>query len=114
MNIFSKFYHYLQLREAVKQADKAHLLNGQRFYVMPAQDGKLIVIDRRNFRALKSKHYINRDTNLHDMLSECFYFTPHRNGDGYILPTTRRQKVIQYFQWVEAMKQLKKKKGSTQ
>ncbi len=48
MNIFKKIRASLRLREAVRQADKAHRENGQRYYVMPTSgvSGQLVIMDR--------------------------------------------------------------------
>ena len=67
MNIFLKIHAFLQLRQAVKLADKCHAEDGGRYYVMPTfnrtKGGKrkhaLAVIDRSNFRKLKQKHSLN-------------------------------------------------------
>lgn len=86
-------------------ADKAHRQNGQRYYVMPQHYSggrKLIVMDRYNFRRLKMKHYIHRDARVFDIVRECFYCTPYRDGNRFLAPEDRRKKVIQYFAWVEA------------
>ena len=108
MNIFKKFYYGLRLREAARKADKQHELFGNRFYVMPAADGRLIIMDKKNFRRLKHKHYISRDVSTADLMRECFYFTPFRNGDGFITNSQRQLKAKQYFDWIQATT----KKGS--
>lgn len=105
MNIFRKFKASLRLREAVKMADKAHNRTGQRYYVMPQHHSggkKLIVMDRYNFRRLKLKHYIHTDARIFDLVRECFYCTPYRNGNQFLSKENRKKKVIQYFAWVEA------------
>lgn len=105
MNIFRKFKASLRLREAIKMADKAYRQSGQRYYVMP-QHGtggrKLIVMDRFNFRRLKMKHYIHHNARVADLVRECFYCTPYRDGNQFLAPADRRKKVLQYFAWVEA------------
>lgn len=108
MNIFRRFKNYLQLREAVRQADKAHAENGDRYYVMPSKDGKLIIMDRKNFRKLKQKGYISRKANVNDLVSESFYFTSYANGGGYLPEPYRVAKVKSYFSWCEAIHKLKK------
>ena len=112
MNIVKKFFASLRLREAIKVADKAHKENGQRYYVMPVygSGGKLMVVDRKNFRLMKQKHYINRDARVFDLVRECFYCTAYRNGDQYLNAEARRHKVKQYFAWVDVDRREKKKK----
>lgn len=112
MNMYQKFVAYLQLREAVNKADRAHEKDGERYYVMPTKNGKLVVLDRANFRTLKRKHYISYKATQRDMLNECFYFTPYRNGDGYITRDGLKKKTAQFYSWSDAMRKLKKGKAS--
>lgn len=114
MNIFQQFFAYLRLREAVRKADEAYQKTGKRHYVMPSFGGdrKLLVIDRSNFRILKRKGYITYKALVHDMMLESFYFTPHRDGSGWLTDKDRRRKVRQYFSWytaeIKAAKERKK------
>lgn len=113
MNVFRKWVAYLQLREAVIRADRAHEENGARYYVLPWQttDGKpkLIIMDRKNFRILRSKHYISRNVRMNDLWVECFYFTPRANGEGRITEELRKRKVTQFLAWRQA--HAKRRKG---
>lgn len=110
MNIFKQIKAYLRLREAVRKADKSHSENGQRYYVMPQSDasGKLVIMDRNNFRKLKQKHYINYNTFVRDLEVECFYCTPYRNGTGQLSAEAAAWKKKQYFSWLEAIDKAKK------
>lgn len=110
MNIFRKIKASLRLREAVRQADKAHSENGGRYYVMPTSgtSGQLVIMDRANFRKLKQKGYVNRKTFVNDLEAECFYCTPYRNGMGELSSAVITMKRKQYFSWLEALKKLKK------
>ena len=116
-NPFKQFVDYLRYREAVKKADKAHAKTGERYYVMPAlvPEGspsgiKLLVMDRFNFRKLKQKGYINNRANVRDLISECFYCTPYRNGDGYLDARGRRIKLSLYFSYCQTTRTLRKQK----
>lgn len=82
MNIFKKIKAETVYSLAVRKADNAHSENGERYYVMPSEDGRLVIVDRRNFRILKRKNYISKDASVADMQRECFYCTPYRNGNG--------------------------------
>lgn len=107
MNIFQKLHARLQLSQAVKLADKMHEADGGRYYVMPTfnrtKSGKrkhaLAVIDRANFRKLKQKHYISQRASVADLLRECFYHTPHRDGSGAIPKYKLEEKLAQYYRW---------------
>lgn len=111
MNIFRKFLASLQLREAIKKAEEAHRCYGHRFYVMPTFNGsgKLVIMDRKNFRGLKQKHYINQAARVSDLRTECFYFTDDRAGN-YLSAADRDRKVRQFFAWVEADRKARKER----
>lgn len=96
---WAKIKASLRLREAMRQADKAHSENGHRYYVMPTS-GQLVIMDRNNFRKLKQKHYIKYDTFVRDLEAECFYCTPYRNGMGELSSEVIALKRKQYFSWV--------------
>ena len=110
MNIFQQFFAYLRLREAVRKADQAYRNTGTRHYVMPGANRTLIVMDRKNFRILKRKGYIPSKAMTHDAVLESFYFTPHRDGSGWLTETDRRKKVTQYYSWYAAQLKAEKEK----
>ncbi|MEG2599569.1 MAG: hypothetical protein RSA66_08855 [Muribaculaceae bacterium] len=104
MNIIKKFTAALRLREAVRQANKAHKEIGSRFYVMPnGNSGKLIIMDRFNFRKLKQKGYVSRNVFVKDLESECFYCTSYLNGKDILTQNVIKLKRIQYFSWIESI-----------
>lgn len=110
MNIFKKIRASLRLREAVRQADKAHQENGGRYYVMPTTgtSGQLVIMDRNNFRKLKQKHYINYNTFVRDLEIECFYCTPYNNGAGKLSSAVMAKKRNQYYSLLEAIDKSRK------
>lgn len=111
MEFFSFFYTFrdtLRLRRAVIMADNAHLESGERFYVMPTTDGKLIVTDRKNFRILRQKHYISRNATVRDLETECFYCTPYRNGQGTLPPEALSMKRRQFLAWSRAQRKYRR------
>ncbi len=101
MNVFQKLKASLRLREAVKKAEDAHSQTGERYYVMPlsGSKGKLIIMDRFNFRKLKQKGYITHEARVRDLEMECFYFTTYRNGTSRIVPEMENLKRQQYYRW---------------
>lgn len=120
-NPFKQFTDYLRYREAVKMANEAHEKDGDRYYVVASgqENGKpgLIVMDRKNFRKLKQKGYIDKNANIRDLVSECFYCTPYLNGDGYLDAAGRKLKLALYFSYCESVRKMaklqkKQKKGS--
>lgn len=103
MNIFVSIYAWLQYREAVRRADKAHAECGNRYYVMPNAGGKikLIVTDRKNFRQMRLKHYIDSSVKMDDVTMKCFYFTPDRQEKNAIDDFMRDIKLRMYYEWYE-------------
>lgn len=108
MNLFQQFFAYLRLREAVRKADEAYRNTHERHYVMPGSNRTLIIMDRKNFRILKRKGYIPTKAVTQDAVLESFYFTPFRDGSGWIKESDRRKKVVQYFSWYQAQLQAEK------
>lgn len=114
MNIikaFRRFKANLKINEAIKQADQAHAKDGKRYYVLPTAglEGKLIVMDRYNFRKLKIKHYINHNVKIADLERECFYCTAYKDGKGELDTDTLAQKKQSYHTWVEMLRKLRKR-----
>jgi len=101
MNIFKKIKASLTFHEAVRKAEKAHADDGNRYYVMPSAEGKLLIMDRENFRILKHKHYIDSKAKVKDLVNECFYHTPYSNGKGEIDPFALEFKRQQFLAWYE-------------
>lgn len=101
MNVFQRLKASLRLDKAVKKAEQAHQETGERYYVMPfiGSKGHLVIMDRYNFRKLKQKGYITRNSFVSDLERECFYFTAYRNGSSVISPEIKKLKRKQYFSW---------------
>ena len=114
-NKFHIFVAKLRYDVAVKKADAAHEKTGERYYVMPTyqKKGKLVVVDRKNFRILKSKHYIPRTAlitengeqvshkiQVPDMIRECFYHTSYKDGSGKITDEEMSDRKEAYLRWV--------------
>ena len=100
MNRFVQFYAFLHLRAAVRMADAAYKEKNHRFYVIGGDKCRLVVTDRKNFRLLRSKHYIrNQELKTVDLEILCFYHTPHANGNRAIEEDIRQAKVVEYYKW---------------
>ncbi len=101
MNIFKLLKAKLRYRAAKQLADKAHLADGNRYYILPMQgkDKKLIVVNRYNFRKLKLKHYLPERINIRDLESACFYSTPYANGTKSLLEKEIAAKYRRYLKW---------------
>lgn len=102
---FRRLRDYLRLREAARQAERAHLADGERYYVVPAAGGtKLLIMSRRHFRRLKQKGYITHRAAVRDLERECFYCTAYRNGEGALPTAVRRMKRQQYHTWMDTLR----------
>lgn len=104
---FNAFYclkDYLRYRKAVMMADDAHAKDGDRYYVMPSMDGKLLVMDRKNFRALKRKGYIQKNATMQSAIAECFYYTSRIGGAEVMPEHVRTMKYSEYKSWCKAMR----------
>lgn len=111
MELFGFFYKLrdnIRFRRAVAMADNAHQESGERFYVMPSTDGNLIVTDRKNFRVLRRKHYVHPGATVRDLVSECFYCTPYRDGKGQLPEDVARIKRRQFFAWSKAVRKYRR------
>lgn len=94
---------YLRYYKAVQVADEAHEKDSDRYYVMPSMDKKLIIVDRKNFRLLKRKGYINKNATINTMLDECFYYTASMQSQQ-MAEDDRKNRYKEYKQWCRAMR----------
>lgn len=101
MNIFKKFKAYLRFREAIRQADKAHADTNQRHYVLPSPEGMLIIMNRKNFRGLKRKGYIDRRAYVLGLERGCLYCTPYGNGTRGMNTETRKERFARYLEMLD-------------
>lgn len=108
---YRKFKANLQLNEAIRQADAAHAATHERYFVMPGANGKLIIMDRFNFRRLRMKHYIGNNVNISDLFRECFYHTPNRAEKDALPAEESYRKHAAFFQWKEAQRKTNRKNG---
>lgn len=104
------FIDYLKLRKAIITADELHAKDGDRYYVMPGSDGKLIIMDRKNFKRLKLKHYIDQKVTLNDLRRECFYHTPYADGSDHMPAYVRKERAESYYAWAVTQRVIKKSK----
>lgn len=97
MNIFKKLKAHLRFREAVRMANKAYAETNQRHYVLPSPDGMLIVMNRKNFRGLKRKGYIDRRAYILGLERGCLYCTPYGNGTRGMNEETTKERFKRYL-----------------
>lgn len=109
--IFRHFRDYLRLRAAKRMADEQHAKDGDRYYVVPNTKGQLLVMDRKNFKKLKQKGYIDRGTTLNDIRRGAFYYTPYANGSDAMNKALQKEGAEMYYAWCN-FQRIGKKKGS--
>lgn len=98
MNPIKKLRLYLAYRKAVRMADRAHAMDGERYYVYYSLDNKLIILNRKMFKKLKLKRYIEQSSTIRCLERDCFYCTPYRNGSGQLPATYIKAKRFWYYQ----------------
>lgn len=78
------YIHYnvdeLKLKFAIYMAIKAHKQNGKRYFVMPDEKDRLIIMHRPSFRKLKHTGQMSYAAKVNDLIRESFYFTPYSVG----------------------------------
>ena len=74
----------LQLWYAKRKADELHEKYKERFFVVPDEKDKLIIINRKSFRGYKRRGQINKEVRMFDIIRECFYMTPTRDSDKIV------------------------------
>lgn len=89
----------IQLWYAIRMANRAHAKNHVRYYVMPNENGKLIVMNRKGFRHYKKKGRITHQAGVRDMMKECFYFTPDAGETTPMTPEIREAKRIMWLEY---------------
>lgn len=110
INWYRYFRDYLRLRAAINMADEQHAKDGDCYYVMPSTDGTLLIMDRKNFRALKRKHYVGQNITLNDLKRECFYRTSYAGGRDPLSVDDRQAKANSYYAWASFCHKTKKNK----
>ena len=105
-----EFFRYkfagIQLWYAIRLADKAHAKSKVRYYVMPDEKDRLVVMNRKGFRFYKKKGLITHEAKVRDVMKECFYFTPDAGGNS---PMTSEIQEAKRLMWLEYHLESKKR-----
>lgn len=110
MKLITLLSHYirynideLKLKLAIRMADKAHEKTGKRYFVMPDDKDKLIIMHRPSFRRLKQSGRISYVAKVSDLKRESFYFTPyfHKEEMEPITPSIRESKHIMFHRYMK-------------
>lgn len=103
MNALKKFGLFLRYRLAVIKADEAHKKNGKKYFVIPTKTGKLLIVDRKNYRILKRKFYLPNESLYKDLPKECLYCTPDKSERGGTIQPLKELFRI-YVKYVDGIK----------
>lgn len=109
MNIFNYIIALSKLEYAIHMANTAHGQDGQRYYILPDANDRLIILTRSSFRKLKKQGLIDRRANINDIVRESFYFTPHANGTGSLSPAAQKAKRKMYMQYIQFRRKQKRR-----
>lgn len=99
----------MQFDKAVEQADKEYSKSRNRQYVVPDKDGKLIVMDRKNFRLLKRKSYMPAGMNTPTLMNASYYHTQDRGGNSPMSPEQVQKNKDSYVLWREQLYRARKR-----
>lgn len=100
--IYDSWYLFranLRLKHAIQKAEKAHRKNGERFYVMPDDRDRLIIMRRKGMRRLRRYGLMDNRVRVRDLVKESFYFTPNRAGEG-LADGQKEAKRLMYLEYV--------------
>lgn len=101
---------FIQLQSAIIKADRYHQLNGQRHYVMPFPDGKLVIFSKDSFKDWKRKGYLQKLSSVGSMERQCFYHTAYQNGNGAMDEDTILLREAVFYAWKKKLRIEKKHK----
>ena len=107
MNVFKKFYAYLEWHTAIRLADKSYKKYNKRFYVIKGDNGHLVVTDRKNFRGLRQKHWIKgaHGIDMREVARQSFYHTAHANDTDFMTGSEMKAKRQEFYFWFEQSKE---------
>lgn len=104
----------LKLKFAIHMANKAHAQNGKRYFVMPDEKDRLIIMHRPSFRKLKHSGQVSYQAKVKDLIRESFYFTPYTNTarcnveKEIISPEVQESKRIMFHKYMKESRLRKK------
>jgi hypothetical protein len=108
MKIIKKVKARIAFTLAVRRAEDAHAKDSDRYFVLPSGDGKLVIVDKMNFKRLKRKHYVGRNHTPSRLIDECFYYTANCFEGGMDKERVKKMR-RSYTDWVTNLPKLKEK-----
>lgn len=84
----------IMYRQATAKADYASKKNnGEIFYVLPTQNGKLMIMNRPLFETFKRKKQVDNDMKVRDLFRDCVYHTNCKSKKG---KASRKRKFLRW------------------
>lgn len=102
MKFWKKILAQVKYDRAVKMANKAYEETGHMHFVIPNRNGKivLVVMDRKNFRSIRDKGYIDKNARMLHLYATCVYHTPNAKGENGMTADAiswRKRKFISWY-----------------
>ena len=92
--IFKRIRCEIMYRQATAKADCASRKNnGEIFYVLPTQKGKLMIMNRSLFEAFRKTRLVDSDIKARDLFRDCVYHTSCRSEKG------KRSRKRKFLRW---------------
>ncbi len=91
--IFKRIKSELTYFRAVTMADNAHSRYGCDYFVMPTESGKLIVINKEEYRLFRNRKWTPREVKARDLYRECLY---HTSCNSHKAKVAKKRK---YLRW---------------
>lgn len=99
----------IQFNMAKRQAEEQHARTNERFYVIPSEKGKLVIMDRKNFRMLKRKKYFSQQMSTTNLMLQSYYYTPDRAGKNGMTPESVKARKEAFSLWKEKLYRQRKR-----
>lgn len=74
-NIIKRIKSELMYHRAVVMADRAQAKYGCDYFVMPTESGKLIIINKEEYRVFRNHKWTPKSVKTRDLYRECLYHT---------------------------------------
>lgn len=94
----------IQLRYAIRKADRKHKQRGCRFYVIPNFNHQLISRSWSEIKQLRKQGYFSAHASENEFILESFYYTPNRFNQAL----SDKQKKKKRSSWLNYVAQVKK------
>lgn len=92
-NFFKRIQCEIIYRKAVDMANRAAQKNQEVYFVLPMSSGKLIVVNKEQYKYFREKKLTPKDAKVRDLFKDSVYHTLCKSEKG------KRQKKLKYLRW---------------